>query len=128
MKVKNFFIIFNLLIYIFLILSCASISEERKKYLLEKKAQETYLDIEKSKIKSEKGWDEKNNARIAGGVVGSLLLGSITYIIFKDELSRSKKIGFDTIGLYIIGLFIVVGWVGGYEFGGVIYDATTEKK
>lgn len=125
---KKIFILFNLLIYIFLILSCASLSEERKKYLLEKKAQETYLDIEKSKVKSQKGWDEKNNARIAGGVVGSLLLGSITYIIFKDELSRSKTIGFDTIGLYIIGLFIVVGWVGGYEFGGVIYDATTEKK
>ncbi|MCX7697893.1 MAG: hypothetical protein N2114_00305 [Candidatus Goldbacteria bacterium] len=124
---KKLLIVLNLFIYIFLISGCASLSEERKKYLLEKKAQEAYLDIEKSKIKSQKGWDEKNNAKIAGGVVGSLLLGSITYLIFKDELSKSKTIGFDTIGLYIIGLFIVVGWGGGYELGGVIYDVTAGK-
>ncbi len=124
---KQFIIISNLFIYLFIISGCASLSEERKKYLLEKKAQETYIDIEKSRIKSQEGWDEKNNAKIAAGVVGSLILGGIAYFIFKDELARSKTIGFDTIGLYITGLFIIVGWVGGYEIGGMIYDATAEK-
>ncbi|GEM_PF-6445433 len=125
---KKVLIILNLFIYSFLIFGCASLSEERKKYFLEKKAQETYIEIEKSKVKSQKGWDEKNNAKIAGGVVGSLILGSVTFLIFKDELSKSKNIGFDTIGIYIIGLFIVVGWVGGYELGGVVYDAFNPQK
>lgn len=125
---KKIIIIFNIIIYMIFIWGCANLSEERKKYILQKKAEETYKEIERSKIKSQEGWDERNNAKIAGGVTGSLLLGGITYMIFKDELSKTKSIGFDTMGIYIIGLFIVVGWVGGYELGGMIYDAGLKRE
>jgi tetrahydromethanopterin S-methyltransferase subunit D len=120
-------IIINLFFYLFFVSGCASLEKERKKQMLEKQAKEAYLEIEKTKIKSQSGWDDKNNTKIAGGVVGSIVLGGATYLIFKDELSKKSTISFDTMGLYIIGLFIVVGWMGGYELGGLIYDAANKK-
>lgn len=125
--VKKLLIIINLFFYFLFIFGCGSLEKERKKQQLEKQAKEAYLEIEKTKTKSQSGWDDKNNAKIVGGIVGSIVLGGVTYLIFKDELSKKSSISFDSIGIYIIGLFIVVGWLGGYELGGVIYDTANKK-
>ena len=124
-KVIVYFVIIN---FIFVYFGCSTIKVSKKMQYQEEDIKELEKNIEKHKLE-ERGLtvDKKTGFKIAGGIIGSLALGTVAYFVFKEEITRSEGIKWDSMGIYMFGVFIITGWLAGFELGGIIYDKTNHK-